>query len=202
MFDPDALAEDAPVPHGSFVLSHATPGFRPWRSTSTALSSGELPKLDLVELARREGYAAGYADGETAAADALAGEALALTTLLAAAEALQPMAQGELARMLAQAVSAMIDHIGGTMAVDDGALAAYAKDIAAFAADELDCATLAIHPDDVAFLAGAGLPVPIKPDANLVRGSLRLETRHGWIEDGPTLRLARFRAALAQMVTA
>ena len=41
--------------------------------------------------------------------------------------------------------------------------------------------------------------LPTTPDAGLARGSIVLETGHGWIEDGPAVRLERLRAELDRM---
>jgi flagellar assembly protein FliH len=53
-----------------------------------------------------------------------------------------------------------------------------------------------VHPDDLPFLSGIGLPVDLVADATIGRGSLVLETDTGWIEDGHAVRLARLRASL------
>jgi flagellar assembly protein FliH len=48
-------------------------------------------------------------------------------------------------------------------------------------------------------LEPADLPVDVAADPALPRGTVVLETGHGWIEDGPAVRLDRLRAELDKM---
>ena len=56
-----------------------------------------------------------------------------------------------------------------------------------------------VHPDDIPLLRDAGLTVDIAGDPALIRGTVILETGHGWVEDGPAVRLERFRAELDKL---
>ena len=56
-----------------------------------------------------------------------------------------------------------------------------------------------LHPEDAALIDSAQLEVEVQPDATLARGTIVLETGHGWIEDGPAVRLERLRAELDKM---
>ena len=56
-----------------------------------------------------------------------------------------------------------------------------------------------LHPDDLELLSDAPIDTPLLADNSLPRGTIRLETDEGWIEDGPEARLERLRAALDQM---
>jgi len=56
-----------------------------------------------------------------------------------------------------------------------------------------------LHPDDLELLSNASIDTPLLADNSLLRGTIRLETDEGWIEDGPEARLERLRAALDQM---
>ena len=58
---------------------------------------------------------------------------------------------------------------------------------------------LRAHPDDIALLEQAGLDVALEAIPSLPRGTIVLETGHGWIEDGPAVRLERLRAELDKM---
>ena len=58
---------------------------------------------------------------------------------------------------------------------------------------------LRAHPEDIVYLEAAGLAVPLHADPTLTRGAIILETGHGWIEDGPAVRLDRLRAELDKM---
>ena len=78
------------------------------------------------------------------------------------------------------------------MALDGAAAQLVGKDV--------EPTRLRAHPDDIIYLEAGKLAVPLHPDPTLTRGAIVLETGHGWIEDGPAVRLDRLRAALDKMV--
>ena len=70
---------------------------------------------------------------------------------------------------------------------------------AALVSKDMEPSKLRAHPDDIVHLQHAGLDIPLEADAGLARGSIVLETGHGWIEDGPAVRLERLRTELDRM---
>jgi flagellar assembly protein FliH len=71
-----------------------------------------------------------------------------------------------------------------------------AQAAAALIGDETRPSVLKLHPDDLARIESAELPIAAEADPTLSPGELRLETGTGSIEDGPGLRLERLRSAL------
>jgi flagellar assembly protein FliH len=65
--------------------------------------------------------------------------------------------------------------------------------------ENVEPSKLRVHPEDVELLRGAELGLDVEGDPSLERGAIRLETGHGWIEDGPLVRLERLRAELDKM---
>ena len=71
--------------------------------------------------------------------------------------------------------------------------------VAAFIEDSDGKHALHVHPEDLPLIEGSHIGVPVVADAGLRRGSVRLDTADGWIEDGPDVRLSRLKAMLDDM---
>lgn len=194
-----------PVSFEAMSLPQPNAGFRArfgegqedsWAPThaSEAPASGE--EIDPVEQFRADAFAEGFAAGSRVTRESLEEEAHARERLAEAIAQLAPAQSGALSTMLSQAVLHIVTQIVGTAPVDVDLLRARVEAVAAFIEAEQDKACLRVHPDDIPLLEGFALGTPLEPDAGLTRGSVRLETGDGWIEDGPDVQLARLRAVL------
>jgi flagellar assembly protein FliH len=141
-------------------------------------------------------FAAGFAEGERAAGETFAAERSALLRLVAAADAFQPEPSEELAAMIATTVERLVTELVCTMPVEQTWLSERI-DKAMTCLSEADAArTLWLHPDDMALLGDAELPLQLQPDPGLERGALRIDCSNGWIEDSRSLHLEALRTTL------
>jgi flagellar assembly protein FliH len=189
---------------GSFVLSHKEAGFRPRNAEGGFTPDNDedaLPMTAEQERARieEEAFAAGHAEGRREAELDYEAERDALARLARSLQVLRPEPANALALLLAEAVDRLVHEVVGQVEVDATLLLARAQQAAALVARDVEPTKLRAHPDDIVHLERAGLSVPLEADPGLARGSIVLETGHGWIEDGPAVRLERLRAELDRM---
>jgi flagellar assembly protein FliH len=154
---------------------------------------------DPIEAAAREAFLQGFREGERIARETAEADNAAR---LALADAIQHVAQtgeGTLAAMLSQAVVRLVGQIAGEVAIDEALLKARCAAVAACMDDDDMRAVLEVHPEDMHLLEEEALGVKLAANAQLPRGSVRLATAEGWIEDGPDVRLARLKALLDDM---
>ena len=177
---------------GSFVLRRGQAPFR-------ARGAAPDPVNDSEPDAAPDAFALGVEEGRRAAEAELAGEREAVARLARTLEALRPEPTNALALLLAETVDRLVREIVGEVAVDPTRLLARARAAAALIGENVEPSRLRAHPDDVETLRAAGLELEIAADPELARGALVLETGHGWIEDGPAVRLERLRAELDRM---
>ncbi|MBV9552046.1 MAG: hypothetical protein JO032_04570 [Alphaproteobacteria bacterium] len=190
---------DAAASLGSFVLAHGHGGFRP--------RGGEMPGNDDApvtaeqERARLqdEAFALGLQEGRKAVEAEFAAEREAISRLAESLAVLRPEPANALALLLAETVDRLVRQVIGEVEIDAQLLIARAQAAAALVAKDVEPTKLRAHPDDIAYLQAARLDVLLHPDPALDRGAIVLETGHGWIEDGPAVRLDRLRAELDKM---
>jgi flagellar assembly protein FliH len=186
---------------GSFAIERSKPVFRPWANGGSLepLNEAEMPFAADAATLQAAAFAEGFEEGRSTVELELAGERDALARLAEAMETLRPEPTDALAALLAETVERLVRQIVGEVAIDPALLIGRAEAAAALIGDEVGPSKLRVHPDDVAHLAGARIPMPVAGDASLDRGSIVLETASGWIEDGPAVRLERLRAELDRM---
>jgi flagellar assembly protein FliH len=138
----------------------------------------------------------GYRKGLEDAGEAFATERSRLGALVQSFEALQSEPSEELALLIAEAVHGLVRTIAGEVAVDPELLAARARKAAALIAEADGARTLHLHPEDIALLDVASLPLVVIPDPAIERGSVRIEDSAGWVEDGVAARLETLREQL------
>ena len=112
---------------------------------------------------------------------------------------LKPEPANALALLLAETVDRLVREVAGQVEVDAALLLARAQQAAALVARDVEPTKLRAHPDDIVHLERADLGLTLEADAGLTRGAIVLETGHGWIEDGPAVRLEKLRAELDRM---
>lgn len=187
-FDPEGWApiDLAPAPSGFRTdarfapLGEAPPAF------DTSMPEGHAE--DPVAVAFAEGYAAGAAEAqaradEQAAADAAAREGLALSIMRLDAELAEQLRQ-----RLRDTVAALCEAAIAPLALDENALLARIERALALFVRADDERMLRLHPDDIALLSTRfAADWQVVPDRTLGRGSLRVETASGGVEDGPEM---------------
>ena len=189
---------------GSFVLSHKEAGFR-LRNAESGLSADndENPLPVTAEQARarleEEAFAAGHAEGQREAELDYEAERDALARLAQSLQVLRPEPANALALCLAETVDRLVREVVGQVDIDANLLLARAQQAAVLVARDVEPTKLRAHPDDIVHLERAGLDVALEADPGLAPGSIVLETGHGWIEDGPAVRLERLRIELDRM---
>jgi flagellar assembly protein FliH len=197
---------DAAASLGSFVLSHGVAGFRP-RGGKDGYAPGndtDGPITAEQERARlqEDAFALGLEEGRKTVEAEFAAERDALGRLAESLAALRPEPANALALLLAETVDRLVRQVVGEVEIDANLLLARAKAAAELVAKDVEPTMLRAHPDDIRYLEAARLDVPLHADPTLTRGALVLETGHGWIEDGPAVRLDRLRAELDKMAAA
>ena len=167
-------------------------GFRPmWLGPCTEVIAPE-PLPEAVEDPFGEGYRQGLAEAELAHSE----ERERMTALLAACEALQPEPSEELALLIAQTVDGLVRRTVGEVEIDAALLLERSRRAAALVAVADGARTLRLHPEDLALLDPAALPVAAIGDPGMSRGSLRIEDSAGWVEDGVSVHLDGLREQL------
>ena len=186
---------------GSFVVRRTNPTFLPFGTSEPHNDGGPQPLTAEQEMlrAQAEAYAKGYDEARRAIEEELAGEREAIARMAESLEALRPEPTSALALLLAETVDRLVREIVGEVEIDATRLLARAKAAAELIGENVEPSRLIVHPDDLALLAPANLPLELSGDPSLPRGTLILETGHGWIEDGPAVRLERLRAELDKM---
>jgi flagellar assembly protein FliH len=144
-------------------------------------------------------FAQGFEEGRRAVEEMVAGERAGIAQLAASLEVLKPQPSQALAMLLSETVERLVRQIMGTVSIDRDTLLERCVRAAELIGDEAGPMRLRLHPDDLELLGDASIDTPLVADHGLLRGTIRLETDEGWIEDGPEARLERLRAALDQM---
>lgn len=186
----------------SICGTRGSPVFTPWSN------GGESDECEMTfspdaaaaaAPAELDAFTQGFEEGRRTVELELAAEREALAKLAAGLETLRPEPTRALAALLAETVERLVRQIVGEVEIDPTMLVKRAERAAQLIGEDTTPSKLLVHPDDVALLADAQLPVPVAGDETLTRGSVRLETGEGWIEDGPEVRLDRLRAELDRM---
>ena len=186
---------------GSFVLAHGQAGFRPRGGGHVPGNDTDGPLTAEQERARirEEAFAAGLEEGRKTVEAEFAAERDALGRLAESLAVLRPEPANALALLLAETVDRLVRQVVGEVEIDGQLLLARANAAAQLIGKDVEPTRLRAHPDDIPYLEAARLDVPLQPDPALMRGTIVLETGHGWVEDGPAIRLERLRAELDAM---
>ena len=178
----------------SVRISDARPpaGFRPtWLGLRSEIVTPE-PFPEPAGDPFGEGYRQGFAEAELARSE----ERKRMTALLAACEALQAEPSEELALLIAETVDGLVRLTVGEVEIDARLLLERCRRAAAIIAVADGARTLRLHPEDLALLEQAALPITAISDPGLARGSLRIEDSAGWVEDGVSVHLDALREQL------
>ncbi len=141
-------------------------------------------------------FARGVEEGQALATAAFDVERKQMQTLLANAEALQDEPSEELARLIAETVASLVGQIVETAPIDAEWLSDQAHKAARLIGDCDAVRTMCLHPEDLALLDGQAMPLEMRADPDLPRGSIRIDSSAGWIEHGRAQFLVELRTAL------
>lgn len=181
-------------------------GFTPdARYGHTALPSGTpepapLPEMHLPEEeasdpitdAFSSGFAAGYEQAQSEAAAKAAEDIAAHQGLMLAFARLDAALEEELRLRLRDTVAALCETAIAPLAIDEQALLRRVERAASMLARADDERVIHLHPEDVKLVSPhLSEQWHVQSDARLERGTVRIESANGGVEDGPaTWRLA------------
>ncbi|HEX7819239.1 MAG TPA: flagellar biosynthesis protein [Sphingobium sp.] len=157
------------------------------------------PEVDPVEQASQQGFVAGFQEGERMAREAAEADDSIRRELIAAIGQLGGVGEGTLASLLSHSVLRLVTQIVGEVPVDEARLTERCAAVAAHIDPDDGKAVLEVSPLDLPLIPAEGLGVALVPNPQLARGSVRLATSDGWIEDGPDVRLDRLKAMMDDM---
>lgn len=154
---------------------------------------------DPVEAAAREAFLQGFQEGDRLAREEAQADNDARVQLAAAVQHIAQSGEGTLAAMLSQAVVRLVGQIMGEVAIDEALLKDRCAAVAACIDSDEARAVLEVNPEDLHLLEEEATGVALAANPDLPRGTVRLATADGWVEDGPDIRLARLKALLDDM---
>jgi len=182
---------------------------RAWNATfpgQSAQAAGEYdtppslePLVDPIEEAARDAFVQGFQEGERITRETFERDNSARLELAAAIEALAKVDEGTFATLLSQAVIRLVGQIIGEVPIDADVLRDRCEAVAACIDGDESKARLEVNPDDLPLLEAETLRIALVGNPALPRGSVRLATAEGWVEDGPDVRLARLKALMDDM---
>lgn len=175
------------------------PGWNAMHGGQSAQEGAPPEDDDPVEAAAREAFVQGFQEGGRIAREATEADDMAR---LALAEALSDMAstgEGTLATLLSHAVIRLVGQIVGEVPIDETLLQERCAAVAGCIDGDTAKAMLEVNPEDIALIDASLIGMALTPNAELARGSVRLATSEGWVEDGPDVRLSRLKALMDDM---
>ncbi len=169
----------------------------------TAWSVGSAAEDTVAEIApdaALDAYADGFAAGHAAAlierADAASTDDAALTAMADAIGRMAATHDAATAQTLAAALSRLLATIVGEIDIPAATLQARAANLLAAVEATATPTALLCHSADAVLIGPNIAAIPVRPDPAITRGSLRLTTSTGWIDDSIADRLAHIDAAL------
>jgi flagellar assembly protein FliH len=153
------------------------------------------PPDDPIAQAFTEGFAAGCAAAQAEAEEQARIEAEAREGLSLSFAKLDHDLEDELRLRLRDTVAALCEAAIAPLALDAEALMRRIEKAVSMLARADDERIVRLHPDDIGLISPRlGMDWQIVPDSALERGSLRVESTNGGIEDGPAI----WRRAIAE----
>jgi flagellar assembly protein FliH len=182
---------------------------RPWNVTMPGhvtrnadmldMVADPIDQIDPIEEAAQEAFLQGFQEGERITREAADADDAARVQLATSVAQIAHAGEGTLAAMMSQAVIRLVSQIMGEVAVDEALLKERCAAVAACIDVDDRRALLEVNPEDMPLLEMEGLGVALSANPALSRGSVRLATADGWVEDGPDVRLARLKALMDDM---
>ncbi|MBO9575994.1 MAG: flagellar biosynthesis protein [Sphingobium sp.] len=178
---------------------------RPWtagapgRRQDSAPVRDEGPAVDPIEEAAREAFLQGFQEGDRIARESIEADNEARIMLANAVQHIAQTGEGTLATMLSQAVIRLVGQIMGEVEIDEAVLKERCAAVAACIDSDDHRAVLEVNPEDMHLLEEEATGITLSANPALQRGSVRLATADGWVEDGPDIRLERLKSLLDDM---
>jgi len=164
-------------------------------AAAPAAAEPDTPPDDPIARAFTEGFAAGLTAAQTEAEERAVIEAQAHEALSLSIAKLDHDLQEELRLRLRDTVAALCESALAPLAIDEAALMRRIETAVSMLARADDERIIRLHPDDIGMLSGQlSMDWQIVPDSTLERGSLRVESVNGGVEDGPAV----WRRAIAE----
>lgn len=155
----------------------------------------EPPAPDPADEAFAQGFAAGYEQALTEAQAKADAESAAREGLALSISRLDSALQEELRDRLRETVAALCESAIAPLAVDEQALLRRIDTAVAMLSRADDDRLIRLHPDDLKLVSPhLSADWQIDTDPSLERGTIRIETISGGVEDGP----ATWRIAIAE----
>lgn len=177
-------------------------GSRPWNVThpgQTTRAPDMVEEIDPIEQAAQEAFVQGFQEGERVTREAAALDDSARAELAQAITLLAQSGEGAMAAMLSHAVIRLVTQIIGEVPIDEHLLKARCEAVAACIDGDDAKAVLEVNPEDLPLLQAEEVGIALAANPELPRGSVRLATADGWVEDGPDVRLDRLKALMDDM---
>lgn len=171
----------------------------PGEPTHAETMSDVIDPVDPIEQAAQEAFLQGFQEGERLTRETMERDNEARIELTAAIALVAQAGEGTLATMLSQSVIRLVTQIIGEVPIDEDVLKARCEAVAACIEGDDARTVLEVNPQDMPLLEMEHMGVALAAGADLPRGSVRLATSDGWIEDGPDVRLARLKALMDDM---
>jgi len=150
---------------------------------------------DPIAAAFAEGYAAGTAEAQAIAAEQIRTLSKAQSALAVSFTRIDRQMEEELRLRLRDTVNALCEKAIAPLALDQDALVRRVERAASMLARADDDRVIRLHPDDIECVSERlAHEWTVRPDPALERGSLRVESANGGVEDGP----ATWRRAIAE----
>lgn len=200
-------AQPAPLPppsatgRGDWVALSASVGFR---ADTRFVALADLPPppaepepdpVDPLAIAFAEGHAAGIAEARAEAAACAEADADARDRLALSFARLDAALEEQLQLRLRDTVAALCEAAIAPLALDETALVVRIGRAVSMLARADDERVIRLHPDDLALVSDRlSAEWQVSPDPSLARGSIRVETSTGGVEDGPE----QWRRAIAE----
>ncbi len=154
---------------------------------------------DSLSNAYAEGFAAGIAKAQAEAAELACVEAEAREALTLSFKRLDREMVQELEFQLRETVAALCESAMAPLALDRESLLKRVKRAASMLARSEDQRTICLHPDDFTFVSPQlRNEERIQPETSVPRGTIRVLSPHGGVEDGPEQWREIIREAIAQ----
>lgn len=171
--------------------------FRAIRDKRDDPAAGHEP---VSEAGYAEGYAQGLADGAAVQAERCQAHEAALEALVAKMEALARLPAGSVELLLTEAAKRIADAIEVELDDATGQVAALIARLAGAIESEHAIVSVHLNSAEQVLAEALAMPFALQADDSVPAGCVRIRTEAGWLEDGPVLRLQRFRAALDRQV--
>jgi flagellar assembly protein FliH len=176
--------------------------FSAWATEGAAAPEPQVAEdgPDQIEALRADAYAQGFDEGHRTALQALETEHAAFDRLATALMNVKAEPPTDLARLLSETVSRLVRQVvGEAVAIDTDLLAERTNAVATLVTEDGAPAKLRLNPADVARLDGLRPDLKLIADPSIPEGSVVAETAHGWVEDGPAIRMEKLRGLLDAM---